>query len=177
MSLLVKSILRFVMFLLLQVYVLDNIVLHKMVTPYLYFLFLLWLPFKINRSLLLCLGFALGYSLDSFRHQPGFHTAACVLVAYVRPFLVNILIPHDGAETNYEAPSIKSFGGIMPYMIFAGVLCFLHNAWLFLLEAWQFENAWYFISKTLLSTLISLMLIFVTELIFVRKQKFKTNTN
>lgn len=65
----------------------------------------------------------------------------------------------------------------MPYMIFAGVLCFLHNAWLFLLEAWQFENAWYFISKTLLSTIISLMLIFVTELIFVRKQKFKTNTN
>lgn len=120
--------------------------------------------------------FMLGFTLDSFRHSPGFHSAACVLVAYVRPFLINILIPQEGADTNYEEPSVRSMGGVFPYLVYAGVLSLIHNAWLFLLEAVEFGNVWYFIVKTLLSTVISLALIFVTELLFSRKQKFRTNT-
>ena len=53
---------------------------------------------------------------------------------------------------------------------------FGYMGWLFLLEAWQFGNIWYFIMKTLLSTAISLLLILITELIFARKQSFRTNT-
>jgi len=161
---------------LFQVYVLDKIHLHQMITPYLYFLFILWLPFKMNRTLLMVIAALLGFTLDSFRHHPGFHTAACVLIAYVRPFLVNLLIPQEGADTNYDEPSFKSMGGFVPYLIYTGVLTLLHNAWLFFLEAWQFGDPWYFIIKTILSTVISLLLILITELIFTRKQKFRTNT-
>ena len=164
------------LFILIQVFVLDRIHLHQMVTPYLYFLFILWLPFKLQRSWLMIFAFLLGFTLDSFRHQPGFHAAACVLIAYLRPFLINLLIPQEGFETNYEEPSISSMGGILPYTIYIGVFAFMHNAWLFLLEAWQFGNIWYFLVKTVLSTLISLLLIIITDMIFVRKQKFRTNT-
>lgn len=176
MSILVKNILRAVLFIFVQVYVLDRIHLHQMVTPYLYFLFVLWLPFRMNRAWLMIIAFVYGFIFDSFRHNPGFHAAACVLIAYVRPFLVNIFIPQEGADTNFEEPSFKSMGGFWPYVIFTGVLCLLHNAWLFLLEAWQFGNVWYFIVKTILSTAVSMVLIIITELIFVRKQKFRTNT-
>jgi hypothetical protein len=176
MSLLVKNIVRFAFFILFQVFVLDRIHLHQMATPYLYFLFVLWLPFKLQRTWLMLLAFALGFSLDSFRHNPGFHAAACVLIAYVKPFMVNLLIPQEGAETNYQEPSIKSMGGFGPYLIFITVLSFLHNAWLFLLEAWQVGNVWYFLVKTVLSTAISILLIIITELLFSRKQKFRTNT-
>ncbi len=176
MSSLVKNIIRFMLFILIQVFVLDRIHLHQMVTPYLYFLFILWLPFKLQRSWLMIFAFLLGFTLDSFRHQPGFHAAACVLIAYLRPFLINLLIPQEGFETNYEEPSISSMGGILPYTIYIGVFAFMHNAWLFLLEAWQFGNIWYFLVKTVLSTLISLLLIIITDMIFVRKQKFRTNT-
>jgi hypothetical protein len=177
MSILVKNILRFVLFILVQVFVLDKIHLqHQMVTPLVYFLFVLWLPFKMQRGWLMAIAFIFGYTLDSFQHNPGFHAAACVLIAYVRPFLVNIFIPQEGADTNFEEPSIKSMGGFMPYVIFVGVLSLLHNAWLFFLEAWQFGNIWYFLVKTILSTVVSIVLIIITELIFVRKQKFRTNT-
>lgn len=176
MGSLVKYIVRFILLILFQVFVLDKIHLHQMVTPYLYFLFILWLPFKMNRTLLMVIGALVGFSLDSFRHHPGFHTAACVLIAYVRPFLINLLIPQEGAESNYDEPSIKSLGGLLPYIIYTGVLSLLHNAWLFFLEAWQFGDAWYFIIKTILSTAISLMLVIITELIFTRKQKYRTNT-
>ena len=176
MNSLLKNIIRFILFILMQVIILDNILLHQLVTPYLYFLFILWLPFKMNRTMLMILAFTLGFALDSFRHHPGFHTAACVLIAYVRPFLINLLIPQEGAETSYEEPSFRSLGGLLPYMIYSGVLSLLHNAWLFLLEAWQFGDVWYFFMKTILSTAVSLLLILITELIFSRKQKFRTNT-
>jgi rod shape-determining protein MreD len=176
MSTLIKNIIRFSFFILVQVFVLDRIHLHQMVTPYIYFLFILWLPFRLGRTWQMVIAFALGFTLDSFRHNPGFHTAACVLIAYLRPFLINLLIPQEGADTNYEEPSIKSMGGLIPYFIYTGVLTLVHHGWLFLLEAWQFGNAWYFLVKTLLSAAISLLLIIITELMFERQQKFKTNT-
>jgi rod shape-determining protein MreD len=176
MSTLVKNIFRFILFILVQVYILDRIHVNYLVTPYIYYLFILWLPFNMNRSAQMIVAFFVGFTLDSFRHNPGFHAAACVLIAYIRPFLINILIPQEGADTNYEEPSVKSMGGFVPYMVYVVTLTLIHNGWLFLLEAWQFANIWYFIIKTLLSTAISLLLILVTELLFNRKQKFRTNT-
>ena len=176
MSLLIKNILRLILFIVFQVYVLDKISLHQMITPYIYFTFILWLPFNMNRSLQMLTAFLVGFTLDSFRHNPGFHSAACVMIAYFRPFLINLLIPQEGADSNYEEPSVKSLGGLAPYFVYAGVLSLLHNSWLFLLEAWQVGNVWYFVVKTLLSTLISVILIMLTELIFTRKQRFRTNT-
>ena len=50
MSNLVKNIIRFCLFVLAQVFILDKVPpLHQMATPYIYFLFVLWLPFKIGR--------------------------------------------------------------------------------------------------------------------------------
>ncbi len=147
-----------------------------MATPYIYYLFILWLPFNMNRSLQLLLGFVVGFTLDAFQHQYGFHAAACVLIAYLRPFLITILMPQEGAETNYDEPSAKSMGGLLPYLIYTAILTFIHHAWLFLLEAWQMGDLWYFVVKTLLSTAISLLLIIITELLFARRQKFRTNT-
>ena len=176
MNSLVKNSIRFVLFILFQVFVLDKIHLHQMITPYLYFLFILWLPFKMNRTLLMVIGAVVGFSLDSFRHHPGFHTAACVLIAYIRPFLINFLIPQEGADSTYDEPSIRSMGGLLPYIIYSGVLSLFHNAWLFFLEAWQFGDGWYFLIKTVLSTAISLLLVIIAELMFSRKQKYRTNT-
>jgi rod shape-determining protein MreD len=176
MSILVKNIVRFILLILVQFYVLDKVHLHYMVTPYIYYLFVLWMPFKMPRSWQMIVAFLLGFTLDSFRHSPGFHAAACVLIAYLRPFLITIFIPQEGADSNYEEPSVKSMGGFMRYMIYVGVLTLIHHAWLFLLEAWTFANFWYFVVKTLLSTIISLLLIIITEMLFARKQKFKTNT-
>ncbi len=176
MNSLIKNIFRFAIIILLQVFVLDKILLHQLITPYVYFVFILWLPFNINRSVLMIVSFILGATLDSFRHNPGFHAAACVLIAYIRPFVINLMIPQEGAETNYDEPSVKSFGGFIPYFIYAGFLMLLHNTWLFLLEAWQFADLYYFFMKTILSTLISLLLLLIIEMIFYRKQKFRTNT-
>ncbi len=118
MSMLVKNIIRFILFILMQVYVLSHMPpLHQFITPYLYFLFILWLPFNIFRFGLLLVSFLLGITLDYFLGTPGLHAAPCVLIAYLRPFLINILISQEGAELNYAEPSIKSMG-FAPYSLY-----------------------------------------------------------
>ena len=47
MSNLVKNMIRFILFILVQVYVLFQVnPLHQFIVPYLYFLYMLWLPFN-----------------------------------------------------------------------------------------------------------------------------------
>jgi hypothetical protein len=176
MSELLKNIIRFVLFLLVQAFVLDKIPpLHKFIVPYLYFLFILWLPFNTPRFWLLAIGFLFGLSLDYFRVTPGLHAAPCVLIAYLRPFLINILMEKEVKEYNYVAPSITSMGWSQ-YAIYVLVLTFIHHAYLVFLEWMYFGNLWYFLGKVLATTGISFMLIMLVELVFQRKQKYRTNT-
>jgi rod shape-determining protein MreD len=149
--------------------------LHQLVTPYIYYLFILWLPFKMGRRTQMLLAFALGFTLDCFNNSYGLHTAPCVLIAYLRPFLINLLISQEGAESNYYEPSIQSMG-FTPYLTYVTILTLIHHTFLFFLQALQTGGYFYFILKSLTSTAISLLLILLVELLFVRKQKFRTNT-
>jgi hypothetical protein len=117
----------------------------------------------------------LGITLDYFLSTPGLHAAPCVLIAYLRPFLINILISQEGAELNYAEPSIKSMG-FAPYSLYVLVFTFIHHFYLVLIEWMQFGNFLYFLGKVTATTGVSLLLVFITEMLFFRKQKFRTNT-
>lgn len=172
---LVKNIIRFILFILLQAYVLDNIPpLHQFITPYLYFLFILWLPFSMPRMALLIIAFLFGLCMDFFSKTPGLHAAPCLLIAYIRPFLLALLLPQETTELSYVEPSLKSMGWA-PYFVYVLILTFMHHAYLVLLEWLQFGNVLYFLGKVTATTAISMMLIFLTEMLFYRKAKYRTN--
>jgi len=176
MSELVKNIFRFTLFILVQVFVLMQVrPLHQFIVPYLYFLYILWLPFNTPRLGLTLTGFVFGLCLDWFTKTPGLHAAACTLIAYVRPFLVNILISQEGADQNYKSPSVTSMG-FAPYATYVVILTLVHHTYLVFLEWLQVGSIWFFLGKVLGTTGISLLLILLTELLFYRKQKFRTNT-
>jgi hypothetical protein len=160
---------------LLQVYVLFEInPLHKQIVPYIYFIFILWLPFAVSRWWLLIIGFLTGLTIDYLTGQIGFHAAACSLVAYARPLLINILKPREVQEFSYREPSLKSLD-TAPYVTYVIVLTILHNGWLTFLQWMQFGSFLQFIIRVILYTAISLLLIFTLELLFPRRLKFKTN--
>ena len=171
-----KNTIRFALFIFVQVYVLDKIPhLHKFITPYIYYLFILWLPFSISRQWLLITGFVTGLTLDYFSMTPGLHAAACTLVAYVRPFIINILTPRDSSEFNYKEPSPLAMQWT-PYAVYVFILTLLHHGYLVLLEWLSFGSFLDFLIKVVATTGISLLLIFTVELLFPRKLRFRTNT-
>lgn len=176
MSDVLRNMIRFAVFILVQVYVLNQVpYLHRFITPSLYFLFILWLPFAVSRQWLLILGFITGITLDYFTMTPGLHAAACLLVAYVRPFLVGLLMPKEVTEFNYREPSPKAMLW-SPYFIYILVLTVLHHSYLLLLEWLDAGSFTDMLIRLLSSTGISLLLIIVVELLFPRKLKFRTNT-
>ena len=176
MSGLLKNIIRFILFILVQAFVLDKVPpLHQYVKPILYFLFILWLPFNINRSVQMIIAFVFGICMDYFTGTPGMHAIPCVLIAYLRPFLLNILLSQEKTEISYAEPSITSLGWA-PYSVYVVVLTFVHHACLILIEWLQVGNFVFFIGKVAASTAVSILLIFVTEMLFPRKAKYRTNT-
>jgi len=176
MSSLVKNIIRFALFILVQVFVLHQVPpLHRFITPYLYYLFILWLPFNTKRGTLMLVALVFGLTLDYFLSTPGLHAAPCVLIAYARPFVINMLMQQEGSEQNYASPSPTSMGWA-PYLVYLLVLTLLHHSYLVFLEWMQFGTFLYFLGKVAATTAVSFGLVIITELLFFRKEKFRTNT-
>jgi rod shape-determining protein MreD len=175
MSSLLKNILRFTLFLLIQYFILNRVPpLHQFVKPYLYFLFIIWLPFSLPRSWILVLGFVFGLSYDYLSGTPGLHAACCVLISYFRPFLLSILLPQESTELSYAEPSIKSLGWV-PYSIYVLILTFMHHALLVFIEWMQFGDILFFLGKVAATTALSLVLVALTEMVFPRKARYRTN--
>jgi hypothetical protein len=171
---LLRNIIRFAVFIAVQVFILNTLHLHQYVIPYLYYLFILWLPFSISRNALLFVGFITGLTLDYFSMQIGVHTAACTLIAYARPFIINLLTPKDSSEFNYREPSPKAMQW-MPYMVYVLLLTILHHTYMTFLQWLQFGKFTDFVIKVFTTTAISMLLILTVELLFPRKLKFRTN--
>ena len=80
----------FIALVLVQQFVFNNIELNTYMNPYVYVLFILILPFTLNKSLLLLLSFVLGATIDLLSGTLGLHSAACTLIGYLRPYVLSI---------------------------------------------------------------------------------------
>lgn len=152
----IQNILLFIVLVLAQVLVLNNIQFLGFINPYIYILFILSLPVRVPRWITLLLAFGLGMIIDTFSNTLGMHTAATVLVAYARSFVINLFTSID--EGNNPTPSFHSFG-VGAYVKYVLVLVFLHHAALFFLEAFSFSHFWLVLFKTLLSSAITILII------------------
>ena len=171
MNIVLKNIIRLTLMLAIQVFVLNKVPpLHQFIVPYFYFVFLLWLPFKITRTALLFVAFGLGYLTDIFYKTPGLHMAACVLLAYLRPPFIKLLLPKEATEWGNEEPSRKTMGQV-PYITYVVGLTLIHNFYLILLEWLQFGSFLYFTGKLLATTLVSLLMIIIADLLLSRNSR------
>src|ERR1035437_3272356 len=109
----INSILRFglifILLILLQVLLFNNIQFSGYVNPYVYIMFILLLPIEIPSWLLLLLSFTTGLIVDFFSGSPGMHTSATVLAGFVRPYILRIVSPRDGYEPGSD-PSMLIYG-------------------------------------------------------------------
>jgi cell shape-determining protein MreD len=169
MNNILKNSIRFVLFLIIQIIILNEVPpIHQFITPYLYFTFLLWLPFGTNRLTMTIVGFFLGFSLDIFTNTPGLHAAAATLVGYLRPTVLNLLLSIETSEEVNKEPSVGSMGW-GPFLIYVFALTFIHHFYLVLLEWLQFGSFTYFLGKVFATSIMSVLLILIVELIMNRR--------
>ncbi|NJM14140.1 MAG: rod shape-determining protein MreD [Bacteroidales bacterium] len=128
---------RFILFVLLQVYVFNNIQFSGLINPYFYILFVLLLPFETPKWLLLISSFLLGLSIDFLSHTPGMHAFACVIMAYLRPFVLSVLAPREG----YSQGSLPRIGfyGFSWFLKYTLILSLIHHLSLFFVELYTLK--------------------------------------
>lgn len=155
-----QHITRFFTLVAFQVFILNNIQVSGYINPYVYILFILLLPPKLPKAMVLMLGFLMGFTMDVFADSYGIHTTATVLLAYVRPSILSLVSVKGGEDL--EAISIKQlkFGRFFTY---SGLLCLIHHFTLFYLEAFRLNEFFATFGRAFISTAISLMLILLVE--------------
>ena len=159
---------RFVILILVQVLLLNNIHFLGYINPYVYILFILLLPFETKRWVLLFLAFAIGLSMDFFSNSLGIHAAACVFTAFFRPWVMSLITSRKEYEPGVE-PSIADLG-FQWFFMYSLILVSLHHLMLFLLEVFRFSNFFSTLGHSVLNTLFTVLFIILSQYIFYRKK-------
>ena len=167
MYILARNIFRFVVVILFQVLVMDNVMINGYMIPYIYILFILLLPFETPRWVQLLSAFALGLSIDLFSGTLGMHTAASVLAAFARPYLLNLLAPRDGYDPE-TYPRVHYYGFLW-FLKYAALIVVIHHLALFYLEVFQLKHFFSTLLRVILSSILTTSTIVLSQYFVFRK--------
>lgn len=165
-----KHSIRFVVLVLAQVFVLNNIYLSGYINPFVYLLFIMLLPFNIDRIWLLILGFVTGLSVDLFSGGViGLHAGATTFAAFLRPYIIRVISSQREFESSIT-PSIKDmgFGWFLNYTL---LFTLAHHLYYFLLEKFSFSGFFTTMWRVLLSLLVSSAMIIVCQYLEYRPKR------
>src|SRR6185437_5008319 len=153
------NLVRFIVLVFLQVFLLKNIAIYNLSTPYPYILFILLLPFETPNFLLFPLAFIIGITIDAFYDTPGLHAASCVLLAFVRVLFISITVQKEGFDNEPEPTlSIMGFRWFFTYIV---ILTLFHHFFLFNLEVLSVSDLEYTLSRVVLSSIFTVFLILI----------------
>lgn len=167
----INSILRFglifLLLILLQQLLFNNIQFSGYVNPYVYILFILLLPVEIPSWLLLILSFSTGLIIDLFSGTPGMHSSATLMAGFMRPYILQVISPRDGYEAG-ASPSMIAYG-FRWFLSYTLLIVLIHHTTLFYLEVFRFSEFFRTILRVFLSSIFSIAFILLIE--FYRRGK------
>jgi len=153
--------LMILLYLILQIFFLRNVVLFNYAFCFIYIAGVLLLPADTDRLYLLLIGFATGFTVDVFSNTFGMHAFATVLIAYLRPFLVQYQMESKGAERMDLGIRAQGLGSFLAYIM---PLILIHHAALFLMEMNNFGMILYTLIRIGASVLLTTVVIVLLEL-------------
>ena len=86
--------------------------------------------------------------MDMFCNSLGVHTASCILIMFLRPYLLGVIL-NDKDRLN-EQVSLRSIG-MEAFIKYVVIMVVVHHLTVFSLAAWS----WYHIGFVLLETVVS----------------------
>jgi rod shape-determining protein MreD len=157
----------FVLLVLLQEFFFSNIQLSGFINPYVYVLFVLMLPMKTPRWILLTTAFLLGLSVDLFADTLGFHAFATTLIAFVRPDVINFFTNRDDFGKG-SVPTMAAYG-LQWFLRYAGVMILIHHFALFYMEAFTFHGFFFTMFRVVVSSVFTLLIVVLAQYLFYKE--------
>ena len=159
----------FLLFIAIQLILLRNAVLFNIAFCFVYIAFILLLPLETPPLILLILGFVTGFVVDIFYDTLGIHTASCVIVAFIRPFVIKTLTPGSDYEPRTNI-SIKLLG-LQWFSIYSSILIFVHHVALFYIEIASARMFFFTLAKAFFSTIFTFVVIVIIQYLFFYSKK------
>lgn len=151
------NILRMLILLLLQVLLFNHLSLGGLCHPYIYIIGLICMPL-MPRWLEMLIAALVGLLMDCVCSSLGIHVAACVLMAYLRPLLVAAMV--QDAERVVQDITASSIG-YGQFIRLAVILCLLHHAVVFTMDAWTLSGLHITFFRWLISSAITLFFLLI----------------
>ena len=147
-----KQIVRYVLVMMLQVLLFDQLQLFGVCHPYIYILCLLMMPITLSHSADMLIGAAVGLVMDVFCNSLGIHMASCILLMFIRPYLLGAIVS-DKDRLN-EQICLRALGieALIKYVV---ILVVVHHLTVFMLAAWSWAHIGFVLMETLVSGLIT----------------------
>lgn len=152
---------------LLQVLLFNNIVIAKVVSPFVYILFIVLLPFDIPKALMLILAVTLGLTMDLFTNTPGVHASASLLIGFARPLILKLITTRETLES-FSSPRVATMG-FHWFATYVTILVVTHHLFLFFLEAFTFDGFLITLLRIALSSALSVILIVLSQFLIFRR--------
>ncbi|MEG2070040.1 MAG: rod shape-determining protein MreD [Bacteroidales bacterium] len=160
---------RFIILIVLQVFVCNYIHLFGFINPNIYLLALLLLPFETPKSLQYLIAFTSGFLIDMFAMTYGVNASAALLLIFVRPYLVKLLNGRRTTEgTDKPTPSTKDLKWMLIYTF---VLVFIYQLMAYMLELFSFRHFLKSMGIVLINTLFTSFVILCIEYILIPVKK------
>lgn len=167
----INSILRFglifILLILLQFLLFNNIQFSGYVNPYVYILFILLLPVETPAWLMLIVSFTTGIIIDMFSGTPGMHSSATLMAGFFRPYVLRLIAPRDGYEAG-SSPSMITYG-FRWFLSYTLLIVLIHHTTLFYLEVFRLSGFFRTMLRVFLSSLFSIAFILLIE--YYRRDK------
>jgi hypothetical protein len=167
MYIITRNIIRFIVVVLFQVLVMDNVMINGYMVPYVYILFILLMPFETPMWVQLISGFLLGLGIDFFENTPGMHTAATVAITFLRPYMLKLIAPRDGYEPE-TFPRVHYYGFLW-FLKYTASMVVIHHLVLFYLEVFQLQDFLTTLLRVFLSSILSASTIVLSQYFVFRK--------
>jgi rod shape-determining protein MreD len=157
---------QFAVYLLLQIVFFKDIALFGKAICLVYIVPLLLLPPDTKPWQLMLFAFALGFATDVFYNTGGLHAASCVFLAFLRPYILNLIVPSGGYDTSAQLS--HALMGTSWFLIYGSITVSLHHLGLFLFEAFTLTHIIQTLLTALFSSLFTLTTIVVLQVLFHR---------
>lgn len=171
MQVIIKNSIRFVLLVLLQTLIFNQLEIGLGIHPMVYPLFIMLLPFNTAPVLLLLIAFLMGFLIDIFSNTGGLHASSLLLFALFRPIIFKAFSPRDGYESNKE-PTIYEMGRQW-YLYCFGTLLLIHHLWFFFMEVYKFSEILFVLRKLIFTVPISYLLAILIQFLFIKRKIFK----
>lgn len=164
-----KNILIFLALAIGDIVFVNRVSLGTFIAPYIYHFFILQLPVRTSRYAVIMLGFLTGLFYDLMYNTGGAHAAATCFLAMLRIIVLPAFISVEDKDNNI-LPGIYTLGQ-SSFLFYAFILTLVHHILFFTLEIFKISAIPLTLLKASLSSIFSVLLIYLLSLLFYRKKR------